>query len=59
MTMVTGSVEEERTFSAMNYIKSDIRNRLQEKHLNCTVRPFCMARYFPPTEFDFDKAFVL
>lgn len=46
LTMVGGSIEEERSFSSMNYIKSLIRNRLQENHLNCTVRPFVMRSFF-------------
>ncbi|KAJ9506538.1 hypothetical protein QJQ45_019596, partial [Haematococcus lacustris] len=32
--MTPGSVEEERMFSAMAYLKDDTRNRLQECHLN-------------------------
>ena len=33
-----GSVENERCFSLMNLLKSDLRNRLGEDHLNCCVR---------------------
>jgi hypothetical protein len=43
-----GSVEEERTFSAMNLIKSLTRNRLQENHLNHTVRAMTTRGLFPP-----------
>eukprot|EP00798_Chlamydomonas_sp_ICE-L_P005605 gene5605-biopygen1137 len=57
LTMVGGSDEEERTFSAMNYIKSLTRNRLQEHHLNCTVRAFTMRDLFPAHAFSFEEAF--
>ena len=50
-------MEEERTFSAMNQIKSLIRNRLQEDHLNCIVRPFVMRQFFPAADFPFNQAF--
>ena len=33
-----GSVENERTFSVMKFIKDDRRNRLGPEHLNCCVR---------------------
>ena len=33
-----GSVENERSFSAMNYLKNDQRNGLEECHLNCCAR---------------------
>ena len=33
-----GSIENERCFSLMNLLKSDLRNRLGEDHLNCCVR---------------------
>ena len=38
--MVPGSVEDERLFSAMNFIKNDLRNRLKNPHLTATVRLF-------------------
>ncbi|KAJ9512207.1 hypothetical protein QJQ45_012760 [Haematococcus lacustris] len=40
MKMVPGSVEEERMFSAMAYLKDDTRNRLYEEHLNVCARAF-------------------
>ncbi|KAJ9524380.1 hypothetical protein QJQ45_008584 [Haematococcus lacustris] len=40
LVMTPGSVEEERMFSAMAYLKDDIRNRLQECHLNVCTRVF-------------------
>ena len=55
--MVGGSIEDERTFSAMNHIKSLMRNRLQENHLNCTIRPYTMRRFFPAKEFPFADAY--
>ena len=57
LTMVGVSVEEEMTFSAMNLIKSLTRNRLQENHLNCTVRAMTMRGLFPPKTFSFQEAF--
>ena len=33
-----GSVENERTFSVINFIKDDRRNRLEPEHLNCCLR---------------------
>jgi hypothetical protein len=33
-----GGIENERSFSGMNYIHSDDRNRLKPKHLNCAMR---------------------
>ncbi|KAJ9523894.1 hypothetical protein QJQ45_020081 [Haematococcus lacustris] len=48
LVMTTGSVEEERMFSAMAYLKDDTRNRLQECHLNVC------ARVFSSNQFDLD-----
>ena len=33
-----GSVANERAFSLMNILKSDLRNRLKSEHLNCAMR---------------------
>jgi len=33
LVMVPGSVEDERTFSAMKYLKNPQRNRLKEQHV--------------------------
>ena len=40
MVIATGSVEDERTFSDMNFIKNDLRSRLDEPHLNVCMRLF-------------------
>jgi hypothetical protein len=40
MVMVPGSVEDERMFSAMKYLKDPQRNRLQEQHLTACARAF-------------------
>ncbi|KAJ9523852.1 hypothetical protein QJQ45_020049, partial [Haematococcus lacustris] len=48
LVMTPGSVEEERMFSAMAYLKDDTRNRLQECHLNVC------ARVFSSNKFDLD-----
>jgi hypothetical protein len=45
LVQVPGSVEEERMFSAMNYIKNFLRNRLAEQHLNVAARLFQQRRY--------------
>ena len=57
LTMVSGSVEEERVFSAMNFIKSDRRTRLQEEHMDVCVRAFTLRDLFPPNEFPFELAY--
>jgi hypothetical protein len=36
---ILGSVEDERTFSTLNYMKSKVRNNLQE-HLDLVVRMY-------------------
>ncbi|KAJ9519339.1 hypothetical protein QJQ45_023146 [Haematococcus lacustris] len=48
LVMTPGSVEEERMFSAMAYLKDDTRNRLQECHLNVC------AHVFSSNQFDLD-----
>jgi len=40
MVMVPGSVEDERMFSAMKYLRNPQRNRLQQQHLTCCARGF-------------------
>ncbi|KAJ9533737.1 hypothetical protein QJQ45_026806 [Haematococcus lacustris] len=42
LVMTPSSVEEERMFSAMAYLKDDTRNRLQECHLNVCARVFAI-----------------
>ena len=34
LVMVSGSVEDERMFSALKYLKSPQRNKLKEMHIN-------------------------
>jgi hypothetical protein len=57
LTVVGGSVEEERAFSAMEFLKSRTRNSLQEDHLNCAMRAFTMRHPFPADAFPFEEAF--
>ncbi|KAJ9532886.1 hypothetical protein QJQ45_010978 [Haematococcus lacustris] len=45
LVMTPGSVEEERMFSAMAYLKDDTRNRLQECHLNVCARVFSSNQF--------------
>jgi hypothetical protein len=40
MVMVPGSVEDERMFSAINFIRSDHRNRMKASHLSVCARLF-------------------
>ena len=40
LVMVPGSVEDERMFSAMKYLKNPQRNRLKEQHLTTCARGF-------------------
>ena len=53
--MVPGSVEEERMFSAMKYLKNLQRNRLLEEHLTLCARLFHHPRVKLAT-FDYGKA---
>jgi hypothetical protein len=45
LTLIPGSVEAERTFSNVSYIKNKQRNRLQEEHLDECVRMFSQQWY--------------
>ncbi|KAJ9524398.1 hypothetical protein QJQ45_008612 [Haematococcus lacustris] len=47
LVMTPGSVEEERMFSAMAYLKDDTRNRLQECHLNKEVSNLAKSATYP------------
>ena len=40
MVMVPGSVENERMFSTLKYIRNPQRNKLQAQHLTCRARGF-------------------
>jgi len=40
MVMVPGSVEDERMFSTLKYIRNPQRNRLQAQHLTCCARGY-------------------
>ena len=53
-----GSVEEERTFSAMAYLKNKHRNRLKTRHLNVAARLFKLPRSALRT-FNFERALEL
>ena len=55
MVMVPGYVENERMFSAMNFIRSDRRNRLQAPHLTACTRLFKDA-LFTPSPFPYAEA---
>ena len=57
IVMVGGSVEDERTFSAMNFVKDKLRNRLDD-HLELCVR-FKTQSMFGLRTFPFTKAIKL
>ena len=52
---VPGSVEEERVFSTLNYIKDERRNRLDERHLNVSL-VLASQRLWSLKEFPFERA---
>ena len=45
LVMVPGSVEDERLFSAMNFIKNVLRNKLKNPHLTAAVRLFFSRQF--------------
>ena len=55
IVMVPGSVEEERLFSVMNFLKDDTRNRLS-LHLEAAVRIFSQQQYTTAT-FPYTRAY--
>jgi hypothetical protein len=55
LTMVGGSVEEERTFSGMTFLKSNTRNRL-DGHLDLAMRMFSQD-FYTVENFPYHKAF--
>ncbi|GAB4819968.1 hypothetical protein N2152v2_007014 [Parachlorella kessleri] len=57
MTIPIGSVQNERSFSRMNLIKTELRNRLEGKHLNVAMR-VARSRHTAAT-FPFKRAFSL
>ena len=55
MVMVPGSVEDERTFSTLKFIKNDQRNKLKGSHLSAAVR-LKEQRLFRLSEFPYTDA---
>ena len=55
LLMIVGSAEDERTFSALNFIMSDLRSRLETPHLTVAVRLF-LCRSFTVRNFPYDEA---
>ncbi|KAG2441494.1 hypothetical protein HXX76_003116 [Chlamydomonas incerta] len=53
--IVPGSVEAERAFSTMSYIKNKQRNRLQQQHLSLAVR-MKVQQWFKVSDFPYAKA---
>ncbi|KAG2497552.1 hypothetical protein HYH03_004299 [Edaphochlamys debaryana] len=54
-TIVPGSVEAERLFSTMSYIKDSQRNKLQQRHLALAVRMMAQ-RWFGVSDFPYAEA---
>jgi hypothetical protein len=54
LVMVPGSVEDERRISAVNFLKSNVRNRLS-KHLGACLRLFSQE-LFTGSSFPYAKA---
>jgi hypothetical protein len=54
VTTVIGSVEDERTFSTLSWMKSKVRNRLNA-HLDCTISVYTQ-NYFKLDTFPYEKA---
>jgi len=52
---VPGSVEEERLFSKLAFIKNDRRNRLEEQHLNACLT-LATQRMWELEQFPFERA---
>jgi hypothetical protein len=55
MTIVPGSVEDERMFSALNFLRNARRNRLQPTHLTACARLFSDL-LFSQSTFPFEEA---
>ena len=55
LVLVPGSVDEERTFSAMNFIKSDVRNRLKGDHLSMCIRLYS-SQFHTVSTFPYQEA---
>jgi hypothetical protein len=55
LVQVHGSVEDERMFSSLMYLKTKYRNRLQEEHLNVAAR-FFKLDCFKLSDFPYDEA---
>jgi hypothetical protein len=57
MVMVPGSVEDERKFSTLKYIRNPQRNRLQAQHLMCCARGF-KSSAFSVEDFPYPEAIL-
>ena len=57
MVMVAGSVEDERSFLAMNFLKSDDRNSL-DKHVELCMR-LKLQKLFTLASFPFPEAYAV
>ena len=55
ITLIPGSVEDERTFSGLNFIHSDLRSRLVNPHLSNALRLFLQSKW-SVDEFPYDIA---
>lgn len=57
LVMVGGSVENERTFSSLAFIKSEQRNRLQIDNLNICLRLYSAKKMYTLNTFPYERAF--
>jgi len=55
--MVPGSVEDERMFSTLKYIRNPQRNRLQAQHLTCCARGLTSSA-FSVQDFPYPEAIL-
>ncbi len=49
ITIVPGSVEAERAFSALSFIKNSLRNRLGQEHMNACMLAFTQQSFTTST----------
>ena len=57
LVLATGGVEDERTFSTLKFTKNDLRNRLDEQHLNVCVALHAAKQRYTITSFPYQRAF--
>ena len=56
LVLVGGSVEDERTFSTLTFVKNKLRSRLDEDYLNVCLRLFASEHDYTLASFDYRRA---